>query len=125
MMAAGEKDFRIWLGVKKVISSNDKGKVGAGNLAKNRTYLEVKGDDTTETAQGYEFYKIFIIIQSIILLITSAYITIKLVCRKKSTPRKIQIALIAGGVAGIILTIIRMIYANVPEKKLFKISLLM
>lgn len=33
---------------------NDKGKVGAGNLAKNRTYLEVKGDDTTETAQ--EFY---------------------------------------------------------------------
>lgn len=33
---------------------NAKGKVGAGNLAKNRTYLEVKGDDTTETAQ--EFY---------------------------------------------------------------------
>lgn len=33
---------------------NDKGKVGAENLAKNRTYLEVKGDDTTETAQ--EFY---------------------------------------------------------------------
>lgn len=33
---------------------NDKGKVGAGNLAKNRTYLEVNGDDTTETAQ--EFY---------------------------------------------------------------------
>ena len=33
---------------------NDKGKVGAGNLAKNRAYLEVKGDDTTETAQ--EFY---------------------------------------------------------------------
>lgn len=33
---------------------NDKGKVGSGNLAKNRTYLEVKGDDTTETAQ--EFY---------------------------------------------------------------------
>lgn len=30
---------------------NDKGKVGAGNIAKNRTYLEVKGDDTTETAQ--------------------------------------------------------------------------
>ena len=33
---------------------NDKGKVGAENLAKNKTYLEVKGDDTTETAQ--EFY---------------------------------------------------------------------
>lgn len=33
---------------------NAKGKVGAENLAKNRTYLEVKGDDTTETAQ--EFY---------------------------------------------------------------------
>lgn len=33
---------------------NDKGKVGAGNLAKNRTYLEVKGDDTTDTAK--EFY---------------------------------------------------------------------
>ncbi len=33
---------------------NEKGKVGAENLAKNRTYLEVKGDDTTETAQ--EFY---------------------------------------------------------------------
>lgn len=33
---------------------NDKGKVGAENLAKNRIYLEVKGDDTTETAQ--EFY---------------------------------------------------------------------
>ena len=32
---------------------NDKGKVGAGNLAKNRTYLEVKGDDTTETAQKF------------------------------------------------------------------------
>lgn len=30
---------------------NDKGKVGAENIAKNRTYLEVKGDDTTETAQ--------------------------------------------------------------------------
>lgn len=34
---------------------NDKThKVGAGNLAKNKEYLQVKGDDTTETAQ--EFY---------------------------------------------------------------------
>ena len=33
---------------------NDKGKVGAENLAKNKTYLEVKGDDTTDTAN--EFY---------------------------------------------------------------------
>lgn len=30
---------------------NDAGKVGAPNLAENRTYMEVKGDDTTETAQ--------------------------------------------------------------------------
>ena len=30
---------------------NDKGKVGAGNLAKNRTYSKVIADDTTETAQ--------------------------------------------------------------------------
>ena len=37
---------------------NDNGKVGAGNLAKNKTYLAVKGDDTTETAK--EFYKICI-----------------------------------------------------------------
>lgn len=31
---------------------NDKGKVGAGNLAKNRTYSKVIADDTTETAQS-------------------------------------------------------------------------
>ena len=30
---------------------NDKGKVGAGNLAKNRTYSKVIADDTTETAE--------------------------------------------------------------------------
>ena len=30
---------------------NEKGKVGAGNLAKNKEYLKVKGDDTTETAR--------------------------------------------------------------------------
>ncbi len=30
---------------------NDKGKVGAENLAKNRTYSKVIADDTTETAQ--------------------------------------------------------------------------
>ena len=33
---------------------NDKThKVGAGNLAKNKEYLEVKGDDTTETAKDF------------------------------------------------------------------------
>lgn len=30
---------------------NDKGKVGAGNLAKNRTYSKVIADDTTDTAE--------------------------------------------------------------------------
>ena len=37
---------------------NNKGKVGSGNLAKNRTYLEVKGDDTTDTAEkSYQIMK--------------------------------------------------------------------
>lgn len=37
---------------------NNKGKVGAENLAKNRTYLEVKGDDTTDTAEkSYQIMK--------------------------------------------------------------------
>ena len=31
---------------------NDKGKVGAGNLAKNRTYSKVIADDTTDTAEA-------------------------------------------------------------------------
>ena len=37
---------------------NDKGKVGAGNLAKNRTYAKVIADDTTEAAKkSYEILK--------------------------------------------------------------------
>ena len=37
---------------------NSKGKVGADNLAKNRIYSPVIGDDTTDTAEkSYEIYK--------------------------------------------------------------------
>lgn len=46
---------------------NDKGKVGAGNLAKNRNYLEVKGDDTTETAQKFYNTCVALGIEKIIL----------------------------------------------------------
>lgn len=38
----------------------DNGKVGAGNLAKNKVYSKVIADDTTETAQkAYEILKMF------------------------------------------------------------------
>lgn len=38
------------------IVNNKTHKVGAGNLAKNKEYLEVKGDETTDTAK--EFFKV-------------------------------------------------------------------
>lgn len=60
-----EEDIKLLIGKDKIdmvytdapygisIVNNKTHKVGAGNLAKNKEYLEVKGDDTTETAKKF------------------------------------------------------------------------
>lgn len=69
--------------------------------------------------EGYEFYQQFLIVQCVVIMGLSLYQGIRVLIRKETTPKKLQIALVVSAVLSVVIILIRIVYAKINPAELY------